>query len=251
MNLSRMLYVADIFSAIRCSKRLCVQYLNLSSCVTICSKKQKPKKVAAVNQEVLDRVENEWKRKLSNVKDRGNAIFVLGPMGAGKSTIIENYFKIHPEFKSFAYVDTDEIMGAIDAFSADKVDIYYPPAREIAISLTDWILTQKISFVAEGTCVKYKELIVYMRRLKETGYTIHVNRLPYVPLKEILHRSKHRKNRLIPDHVVTSIYTNATIGLNQLYAYNKKIDYELFKDLDISTSSQTNNKHAKPCSASR
>ena len=251
MNLSRTLYIADLFSGIRISQRLCVQYLYLSPCVTICSKTLYAKKVAGVNQAVLDRVENEWKRELSNVKDRGNAIFVLGPMGAGKSTIIENYFKNHSQFKSFAYVDTDEIMGAIDAFTADKVDIYYPLARKIAISLTDWILTQKISFIAEGTCVKYKELIIYMKRLKETGYRIHVNRLPYVPLDEILHRSKHRKNRLIPDHVVTSIYTNAIVGLKELYAYNKEVNYELFNDLNIPASSETNNKHVKPCSASQ
>ncbi len=250
MNLSRKLHVADLFSALKGSKRLWFQ-LKLFPCVTICSKSCQTRTVAGVNQAVLDRVENEWKRKLSSVKDRGNAIFVLGPMGAGKSTIIENCFKSHPVFKSFAYVDTDEIMGVIDAFTADKVDIYYPLARKIAISLTDWILTKKISFVAEGTCVQYKELIEYMERLKKTGYKIHVNRLPPVPPDEILRRSKHRKNRIIPDDVVTSIYTNATIGLSQLYEYNKKVDYELFNDLDISEGSLKNHKHAKPFSANQ
>lgn len=251
MNLSRNLYVADLFSAFRSSKRIWFQ-LKLLPCIILCSKGCQTRTVAHVNQAVLDSVENGWKRKLSNIKDRGNAIFVLGPMGAGKSTTIENYFKNHPEFKSFAYVDTDEIMGVIDAFTADKVDVYYPLARKIAISLTDWILMQNISFVAEGTCVKYEELIEYMERLKDTGYSIHVNRLPPVPLAEILHRSKHRKNRIIPDNVVASIYANATIGLNKLYEYNKKVDHKLFNDLDILPGSQkNNNKHAKPCSASQ
>lgn len=234
MNLSRKLYTTDIYSAFRCSKRFWVLYKNLDDIILNCCKfSYQADKLAAVNQAVLDRVENDWKRKLHNIKDRGRAIFVLGPMGAGKSTTIEHYFKNHPLFKSFAYVDTDEIMGAIDAFTADKVDVYYPLARKIAISLTDWILAENLSFVAEGTCVKYKELIEYMERLKATGYEIHVNCLPPVPLDEILQRSKHRKNRIISDDVVASIYANATMGLNELYKHNKKVECKLFNNLDI------------------
>ena len=236
MNLSRKLYGSDVLSTFFNSKvRLWFQFEVLRS------KACQIRTMACINQAVLDRVENDWKAKLSNVKDRGNAIFVLGPMGAGKSTTIESCFKNHPEFKSFAYVDTDEIMGAIDAFAADKVDVYYPIARKIAISLTDWILMQNISFVAEGTCVRYEELIEYMERLKKTGYKILVNRLPPVPLEEILHRSKHRKNRIIPDDVVVWIYKHATIGLNKLYEYNRKIDNKLFYDLEIMANTRKQN----------
>ena len=243
MNLSRKLNVVEFLSSISSSK--CALFgigFKAPSCKTF---RNSIKTLAIVNEAVLKRVEEEWKVKLSNARDRGNAIFVLGPMGAGKSTTIENCFKTHPEYKSYAYVDTDEIMGAIDAFTADRVHVYYLLARKIAISLTDWILTQNISFVAEGTCVKYRELIEYMERLKETGYKIHVNRLAPVPLDEILRRSKHRKNRIIPDDVVKSIYNNASIGLNKLYEHNKKVDYKLFRDLDISTAIQ-NDKHDKP-----
>lgn len=236
MNLSRKLCVAEIFNTFCPSKRSWFECRFLP-CVTHVVKGCRSGTVACINQVVLDRVEREWKRKLSNVKERGNAIFVLGPMGAGKSTIIENCFKNHLKYKNYAYVDTDEIMGTIDAFTADKVEIYYPLARRIAISLTDWILLQNISFVAEGTCVKVEELIEYMERLKKTGYKIHVNRLPSVSLNEILHRSKHRKNRIIHDDVVTSIYTNTTIGLEKLYEYNKNVDYKLFNELDISPGS--------------
>ena len=249
MNLLRRLHAVDNFSGFCKSKHLVLfQIYQFVPCVRVqCSKRCHTLTVDNVKQAVLDRVENEWKRKLSNVKARGNAIFVLGPMGAGKSTTIEKNFKNHPEFKSYAYVDTDEIMGAIDEFSADKVDLYYPPARKIAISLTDWILTQNISFIAEGTCVKYKELIEYMERLKENGYKIHVNRLPFIPLIEILRRSKHRKNRIIPDDVVASIYHNATIGLDKLYEHNKKVEYKLFYDLDMATGALKNGTHVTAC----
>ncbi|XP_028400358.1 uncharacterized protein LOC114523585 [Dendronephthya gigantea] len=237
MNLSRKLCVAEIFNTFYPTKRTWFECRYFLPCVTVVVKGIHSSTVACVNQVVLDRVEREWKRKLNNVKERGDAIFVLGPMGAGKSTIIENCFKYHLKYKSYAYVDTDAIMGTIDAFTADKVEIYYPLARKIAISLTDWILMQNISFVAEGTCVKVEELIEYMERLKETGYKIHVNCLPPVSLNEILHRSKHRKNRIIHDDVVTSIYTHATIGLKKLYEYNKTVDYKLFSELEISTGS--------------
>lgn len=208
-------------------------------------------RLAGVEQAVLDRVEKNWRQILSDVKHCGNAIFVLGPMGAGKTTTIENCFKTHRHFRHYAYVDTDEIMGSIDAFTADKVDLYYPLARKIAIKLTDWILAAKISFVAEGTCVKYDELIEYMERLKDNGYKIHVNRLQTVPLDVILRRSKHRKNRIISDDVVTSIYENANFGLKHLYEHNKRVSYSLFVDLDLTLTENLDNKcsHVKPLCA--
>lgn len=191
------------------------------------------KTVACFDQAILDRVVSEWKSKLANVKAKGNAVFVLGPMGAGKSTRIHKYFKTHPEFKNYAYVDTDEIMGTIDAFSADKVDVYYRLARKVAINLTDWILTRNISFVAEGTCVEYSELIEYMERLKETGYNIQVNPLVADSLETIIQQSKQRKNRIISEDVVAYIYKHAIIGLEKLYEYNEKVHNKLFDELAI------------------
>lgn len=166
-------------------------------------------------------VENEWKRRFRNTTYLGDALFVLGPMGAGKTTIINSEFKSHPVYSNYAYVDTDEIMGMLDGFEPDKVEEYYPLARHIAIRLTDWILEEKISFVAEGTCVKYLELIDYMTRLKIRGYTIRVRRLPYIPLGRVLEQAKRRKNRQIPSHVVESIYEGSYAGLEKIYQFNR------------------------------
>ena len=176
-------------------------------------------------------VESKWKRKLLNTQYRCDAIFVLGPMGAGKTTVINNEFKTHPVFGNYAYVDTDEIMGMLKGFESNKVEEYYPIARNIAIHLTDWILGQKISFVAEGTCVKYMELIDYMHRLKSVGYHVRVKRLPRVPLETVLERSKLRKNRVVPDHVVKSILEGSNLGLDKLYEFNKR--EFLFEDMDL------------------
>lgn len=176
-------------------------------------------------------VESKWKRKLLNTQYRCDAIFVLGPMGAGKTTVINNEFKTHPVFGNYAYVDTDEIMGMLKGFESNKVEEYYPIARNIAIHLTDWILEQKISFVAEGTCVKYMELIDYMHRLKSVGYHVRVKRLPRVPLETVLERSKLRKNRVVPDHVVKSILEGSKLGLDKLYEFNK--GEFLFEGMDL------------------
>ncbi|XP_078362734.1 uncharacterized protein LOC144646901 [Oculina patagonica] len=175
-------------------------------------------------------VESKWKRKFMDTKYRCDAIFVLGPMGAGKTTVINNEFKTHPVFGNYAYVDTDEIMGMLKGFESNKVEEYYPIARNIAINLTDWILEQKISFVAEGTCVKFLELIDYMHRLKSVGYHVRVKRLPRVPLETVLERAKLRKNRLVPNHVVKSILEGSNNGLEQLYEFNKR--EALFEDMD-------------------
>lgn len=179
----------------------------------------------------VQKVEDKWKKQFQDTRLFGEAIFVLGPMGAGKTTVIENEFRSHPKYSNYAYVDTDEIMGKIPYFSSDKVEQYYPIARGIAIRLTDWILDQRISFIAEGTCVKYLELIDYMQRLKSYGgYTIRVKRLPKVPLDVVLQRAKHRVNRKVPEHVVKSIYHGSAEGLDGLYEFNKTSG--LFEDID-------------------
>lgn len=194
-----------------------------------------PKETEATNHFITSsdtkHVESKWKRKLLNTQYRCDAIFVLGPMGAGKTTVINNEFKTHPVFGNYAYVDTDEIMGMLKGFESNKVEEYYPIARNIAIHLTDWILGQKISFVAEGTCVKYMELIDYMHRLKSVGYHVRVKRLPRVPLETVLERSKLRKNRVVPDHVVKSILEGSNLGLDKLYEFNKR--EFLFEDMDL------------------
>lgn len=175
-------------------------------------------------------MESKWKRRFLDTQYRCDAIFILGPMGAGKTTVTNNEFKTHPGYRNYAYVDTDEIMGMLKGFESNKVEEYYPVARKIAIHLTDWILEQKISFVAEGTCVKYLELIDYMNRLKSVGYHVRVKRLPRVPLDIILERAKRRKNRLIPDHVVESILEGSNLGIENLYEFNKT--ESLFEDMD-------------------
>lgn len=175
-------------------------------------------------------VESQWKLKFMDTQYRCDAMFVLGPMGAGKTTAINNEFKTHPVFGNYAYVDTDEIMGMLKGFESNKVESYYPLARNIAINLTDWILEQKISFIAEGTCVKYLELIDYMHRLKTVGYHVRVKRLPRVTLDIVLERAKLRKNRLVPNHVVKSILEGSNLGLEKLYEFNKR--ELLFEDMD-------------------
>lgn len=175
-------------------------------------------------------IERKWKRKFLDTQYRCDAIFVLGPMGAGKTTVINNEFKTHQVFCNYAYVDTDEIMGMLKGFESDKVEDYYPIARNIAINVTDWILEQKISFVAEGTCVKYLELRDYMHRLKSVGYHVRVRRLPRVPFDTVLERSKQRKNRIVPDHVVKSILEGSNFGLEKLFEFNKT--ESLFVDMD-------------------
>ena len=175
-------------------------------------------------------IESKWKRKFLHTQYRCDAIFVLGPMGAGKTTTINNEFKTHPVFGNYAYVDTDEIMGMLKGFESNKVEEYYPIARKIAIDLTDWILEQKISFIAEGTCVKYLELIDYMHRLKSVGYHVRVKRLPRVAVVTVIERAKLRKNRIVPNHVVKSILEGSNLGLEKLYEYNKR--ESLFEDMD-------------------
>ena len=176
-----------------------------------------------------NRVINEWIANQMNSKCYfGEAVFVLGPMGAGKTTVLLEEFKRHSVYRNYAYVDTDELMEKLDGFDSDRVDEFYPIARSIAIKLTDWLLNEKISFVAEGTCVKYLELEDYMQRLKKKGYVIRVKHVNEIPLEEILSRTSQRE-RKVSEEVVKSIYTGSLKGIMELKKLN--VNNNLFEKL--------------------
>ena len=176
------------------------------------------------------RLIEEWisNQQMNLESYRNEAVFVLGPMGAGKTTVLQEEFKNHPVYKNYAYVDTDELMEKLDGFDSERVDEFYPKARSVAITLTDWLLNKNISFVAEGTCVKYLELEDYMQRLKSKGYVIRVKHVNTIPLGEILKRTAKRK-RKIPEDVVKSIYYGSVKGIQELKDKNAKIN--LFEEL--------------------
>lgn len=176
-----------------------------------------------------NRLINDWISSQKNSKcHHGEAVFVLGPMGAGKTTVLLEEFKKHSVYKDYAYVDTDELMEKLDGFDSDRVEEFYPTARSIAIKLTDWLLNEQISFVAEGTCVKYLELEDYMLRLKNKGYVIRVRHVNDVPLEEILKRTSKRK-RKVPEDVVESIYYSSLTGVTELKKMN--VNNNLFEEI--------------------
>lgn len=98
--------------------------------------------------------------------------------------------------------------------------MFYPSARKISCYLTDWLLDQKLSFIAEGTCVLYKELEDYMIRLKEQGYVIKVKKINDTPLDLILERSRGRTRYISPE-TLTDIFVNSNKSLKKLFERNK------------------------------
>ena len=176
-----------------------------------------------------NRLINQWiSNQLSMKHYFREAVFVLGPMGAGKTTVLQEQIKKHPVYKNYAFVDTDELMEKLDGFDSERVDDFYPKARSVAIKLTDWLLNENISFVAEGTCVKYLELEDYMHRLKSKGYVIRVKQVNEITLDEILLRTSKRERKVSED-VVRSIYYGSLEGITKLKRKNK--DSKLFEEM--------------------
>ena len=161
----------------------------------------------------------KWKEKLSETRHFYEAVFVLGPMCAGKTSTIHE-FGCLKQHKHFAYVDTDEIMTRLDGYTDADIDVYYPSARNVSIHLTDWLLEERMSFIAEGTCVKYLELRDYMIRLKERGYNIRVVRIDGAPLDVLLDRASKRVRRRVPLEVIRDIHTHSIVGLQKLWEIN-------------------------------
>lgn len=154
-------------------------------------------------------------------KDNFNdALFVLGPMGSGKTTVIKSRIMTNEKYEKYAYVDTDELMAHLPGFDENSIDLFYPIARRMAIELTDWLLEKQLSFVAEGTCVKYQELVDYMIRLKEKGYNINVCKINNFSLDLVLHRASNRVHRKVRPELVREIYLQSNFGIKELYHQN-------------------------------
>jgi len=178
---------------------------------------------------------NKWKERLSETRHFYEAIFVLGPMCAGKTSTIHE-FGCLKQHKHFAYIDTDEIMKELDDYDDACIDVFYPSARKVSIHLTDWLLEERMSFIAEGTCVKYLELWDYMMRLKERGYSIKVRKIDSVPLDVVLERAEARMSRKMPLDVIKDIFVNSNIGLEKLWEINEREGmFEEFKPKDRSS----------------
>ena len=171
----------------------------------------------------------KYKKLFSATNTYSEAIFVLGAMGVGKTKTINDEFRSHATYSQYAYVDTDEIMEQLDGFNENKVDMFYPVARRVSIKLTDWLLEKNISFVAEGTCVKYIELEDYMIRLKENGYNIKVRKVNSVPLETVVTRARNRTRRHVADEVIKDIYLYSQIGIKELFERNS--NKQLFEEI--------------------
>ena len=173
------------------------------------------------NNQLIEKYKTYYRRS-GSVQYYKDALFVLGPMGSGKTTFIQNKILSHKMYGKYAYVDTDEIMEQLPGFSKMEVNKFYPRARQIAIILTDWLLENQLSFVAEGTCVQYEELIDYMIRLKRKGYTIKVCKLNQVELDLVLKRAANREARKMAMNEVKEIFIQSKHGLEELYRINSE-----------------------------
>ena len=163
----------------------------------------------------------KWKKQnYVLTQNQCEAVFVLGPMGAGKTTFIRERLLIHKKYSQYSYVDTDEIMEFFDGYSGANVEQFYPIARQVAIYLTDWLLEEKISFIAEGTCVKYFELQDYILRLKSKGYVIKVCQIQCPTLEVCLHQASKR-DRLIPEDTIREVYHGTKYGYLKLQSWNR------------------------------
>lgn len=165
--------------------------------------------------------------KHNGTKLKKNCIFVLGPMGSGKSTIIQNYIKTDVKYSSSPFIDTDEIMSHLPDFTLSTIYKNFPLARKVSILLTEWLFVDGISFIAEGTCVYWQTLLRFMKEMKENGYSIEVLFVKK-PLEIVLKQAANR-DRKVPSEIVSDIYHKSLYGCSQLVKENEKLNNSLFK----------------------
>jgi len=116
--------------------------------------------VSSIIKEVIDRYRNTIQRY-----SRRELTLVVGTMGSGKTT----YIKKNLIGGKHLYFSTDDYHEYFQELDPNE---RYELCREIGIAVTDFLLDEEVSMVLESTG-KNEDLIEYISRLKEKGYTVH------------------------------------------------------------------------------
>lgn len=133
------------------------------------------------------------KTKQDGEQKKSVATFILGPPGAGKGTLFRKVVEEHPEYQdglAGAYtLNTDDIMESLPGYSPmlhlgtmsgypisrkDAAKIYHDPAKKINKKIMDQLITEKKSFIFDGTGANVDKLRHKIQKVKDAGYEIQV-----------------------------------------------------------------------------
>lgn len=175
--------------------------------------------------------------KISKVKRDENpfAALIGGGSGAGKSTIIKEYFA--PELKElsdatdFVYIDSDDIKEKIDEFQlyrkAEDDTVFYAAfyvheeSTHIADMLIEECINRKLSFIYDGTMQWKPQYDALIPKLKENSYEIsgvYVDVDVEKAVERVEKRGKEKK-RFVPEEIVRKANRNSAISFSLLEVY--------------------------------
>lgn len=152
------------------------------------------------------------------------AIIMMGAPGAGKSMCIQNITKNSDQFVE---VGVDNVMERIPEYkkainlgfdrdgkiisAKNACEIARNEATEITVALREEVIDSRRNLVYDGTGQNYSLYKYLIEKLKNKGYKVKIYYID-VDLEQSKSRVKNRAQntgRLIPDHVIESIYKNA------------------------------------------
>lgn len=145
---------------------------------------------------------------------RKHIIFVVGTLGSGKTTLIQNKF-LNSEY---IYINSDKSLEELYD-STYTLDQLYNQNRKIGTNLTDYALLKGYSMILEGTC-QHEDVLQFIHKCKNYGYNIDVYIMDTdldICLQRIVKRNQYTQ-RQIPDKIVKQVYNNLVEGniLNRL-----------------------------------
>jgi dephospho-CoA kinase len=140
--------------------------------------------------------------------------FVLGPIGAGKSTFIQIISETYPHLE---YLSADIVKR--------DLQLSYGETREKMAKIIKEHIDRRISFITEGTG-QHDELYDLLKEYKEDpAIDLKVTYID-VPLETALHRNRSR-DRVLSDETVTEVHSRCTIRKNLWIDFNcEYLDYK-------------------------
>lgn len=154
-------------------------------------------------------------KKLTNQPPQKEAVFLVGPPAAGKSTTRQ---KLYPDY---LVIDPDEIKKTLPGYDPKNPSKVHTLSKIIARKQFEEAISGDTSFVYDTTGGNKARMGREMEEARQKGFTIIILQVT-CPLEECLKRNRQRE-RTVPDEVVKSIWYEVKEVAEELLPHADKV----------------------------
>lgn len=138
------------------------------------------------------------KNNLTHQTPKKEAVFLVGPPAAGKSTTRQ---KLYP---NYPVIDPDEIKKTLPGYDPKNPSKVHMQSKILSRKYFEEMILGETSFVYDTTGGNEKRMIQEMEESRQNGFSIRILQVTCT-LDECLKRNRQRE-RTVPDEIVISIW---------------------------------------------